>query len=1314
MPKVSRLESGSRLVIASMGVVVGLAAAAPGYGQAARQQPTAGMLRWPAISGDVICFSYANDLWTVPKGGGMATRLASPPGQESFPRFSPDGQTLAFVGNYEGNRDLYTIPLSGGNATRVTYHPAGETLTGWTPDGKLLYLSNGFAGLARQSQMFSVSAEGGMPSKLPVPYAGFGSVSPDGTWLAYTLHSTDNRTWKRYRGGMATDVWLFNLKDNTSRRVTTWEGTDTIPMFVPGGKGDFVYYLSDEGPEHRLNIWSYSIAAGAKAQITKHASDDARWPSVGPGGTAGEIVFQLGAELRVLDLASGQDRVVTVTIPGEKPKVRSRVVDPAQNMGGSSISPTGKRVAIEARGDLWSLPAKEGVSRALTMTSGIAERSPAWSPDGKWIAYFSDESGEYELYIRPSDAKPPKEEDKKKDEKKDGEKKEGEAGIEGTKDEAKGEAKQDEKKEEPKAEAPPEPKREKRKLTSLGAGYRFNPTWSPDSKRIAMTDQNGRIYVVTLGDPTKTGEEATDKAVELDKDPGMGQVRTSWSADSRWLAYEKTDEASTQGAIWIANLEKGTKQRVTSPMFGASSPAFDRKGEFLFYAAANAVNNPEYSDIDGTYAYRHSSTLLMVPLRKDVKNPWLPKSDEETLKKDEPKKEEKKDEAKKDEAKKDEEKKDQDTPAAAPDDGVTGSWKGSAKGVPNFPGAVPFTMHLTLKEGGAVEGRLVAAMGSTNTSGTYDKDSGRLTLNFSMENQNGTITGTIKNGEFEGTFKVGDVSGDLTAKRESKGDDKDAKDGEKKDDAKAGEAVKPFEIDFDGFERRAMTLPITPGSFGGLEVADGERLVYNRGGMRGPGEGGIKILDYTKSDAKEEAVTGGGGFQLSADGKKLLAGMTIYDASAGGGKSQAVSTAGLRKPLNPREEWTQIFHDAWRVMRDYFYEPTMHGVDWAKLREHYGAMLDDATSREDVNWIISEMISELNIGHAYLGNPGDVENAPNVGVGMLGCDFEFVKDAAAPGGGAYKITKIYEGASWDADARGPLSQPGVDVKVGDYLLAVNGIPVDAGRDPWASLIGTADRVTSVTVNASPTLDGKEREVLVKPLGGEGGLRYRAWIEAKRQYVEEKSGSKVGYIYVPNTGVDGQNDLYRQFFGQRGMAALIIDERWNGGGQIPNRFIELLNRPQTNLWARRDGLDWPWPPDSHQGPKCMLINGLAGSGGDMFPWLFKHHKIGPLIGTRTWGGLVGISGNPDFIDGGGITAPTFGFYETDGTWGVEGHGTDPDIEVIDDPAQMVYGGDPQLDRAIAEMLKAIQERPYVKPTRPKSPDRRGMGLPASDR
>jgi len=1264
----------------------------------AGDQPSGAMLRYPDVSRDRICFVYANDIWTAPKGGGDATPLASPPGTESFPRFSPDGKTIAFVGNYDGGRDLYTLPVSGGLPQRVSHHPGGETLSDWTADGKLIYLMSGMAGLGRQSQLFTVANNGGMPEKLPVPYAGFGTVSPDGTWLAYTPHSTDTRTWKRYRGGMATDIWVFNLKDKTSQKITDWEGTDTIPMWVPGtedgkGKGrtDTVYYLSDAGPEHRLNVWSHDLKSGKKEQITKYTDNDVRWPSIGPGdGGKGEIVYQLGSELRILDLGTKKDRAVKVTIPGAKPTIRPRLVDASKYITNGSISPTGKRVAIEARGDVWSAPAKEGVIRNLSRTDGEFERSPAWSPDGRWIAYLSDASGEYELYIRPSDGRTAAE--KKTDKDADAEEKV-----------------------EPSALAKVT---EPRKLTSFGPGFRFNPTWSPDSKHITVTDKTGKTFLVEV-----TTEGDTKDVKEVDADP-MGEVMNpTWSHDSNWIAYSKGDDESRLSCIWVYNVKTGEKTRLTSPMFSSQNPAFDRKGDYLYFTSNRAIENPTYADIDSTFAYSGTELLYVVPLRDSMKSPLAPKSDEEEFKKDDPKKDaDKKDE--KSDAKKDDsrdEKKDDDKPAekaAAPDDGVSGTWEGKAtggaEGMP--PEGIAFSMRVTLHDGGKLTGTVTSPMGTGTGEGTFDKASGAFTLTFTVGQQSITMSGTVKGDDLTGNWSTanGGGGGAFTGKRTAKGgeggekpaDDKAAKDKDKK----------PLKIDLENFERRAIQVPVPAGAFGNLIVAHDGKLIYRKSTGRRGGETAIKIFDIT-SDEKDEknVIAGGGGFELSADGKKLLlvrgGNIQVLDPVAGGGKPTTVPTAGMKTTINPKDEWHQIFADAWRLNRDYFYEPTLHGVDWAKMRTHYGKMIEDATSREDVNWILAELISELNIGHAYVQGQGDIEQQPSMSVGMLGCDYELVKDGDKA---AYKITKIYEGAAWDVDARGPCSQPGVNIKEGEYLLAVNGVPVDTTRDPWSAFVDTADRATIVTIGKNPVIDDQARDVLLKPMGGEQGLRTRAWIEKNRRYVEEKSGGKVGYIYVPNTGVDGQNELFRQFLGQRGRAALIIDERWNGGGQIPTRFIELLNRPVTNYWAIRDGKDWVWPPDSHQGPKCMLINGLAGSGGDAFPYYFKQAKIGKTIGTRTWGGLVGISGYPGLIDGGNISVPAFAFYKLDGTWGVEGHGVDPDIEVIDDPAKMTDGGDPQLDTAIEHMLEELKTKAFNPPKRPTSPNRAGMGIPPEQR
>jgi tricorn protease len=1270
--------------------------------------PAGSMLRWPDVSKTHICFVYANDIWMVPKAGGLASPVANPDGQEAFPRFSADGRSIAFVGNYDGGRDLYVVDLddslAGNPARRVTHHPTGETLADWNPDGSLLFLANGFAGLGRQTQLLSVPSTGGLPKHLPVPYAGFGAVSPDGTWLAYTPHSIDTRTWKRYRGGMQTDIWLFNLKDNSSRRITDWEGTDTIPMWVPGGDGKTVYFLSDRGPEHRLNIWAFDVAAGTSRQVTTHKDFDVRWPSIGPGsGGKGEIVFQLGAELRLLDLATGKDTVVKVTVPGDRPTLRARTVDAANLTRGASISQSGKRVAVESRGDIWSIPAKEGVSRNLTRTDGIFERDPACSPDGRWIAYFSDESGEYELWVRPSDAKAPEKKDDNKDDKK------GEAKA--SDDNAKTAEPDADAKADGQGAGPAEP----RKLTSLGEGFRYSPLWSYDSKHIAFTDKGGGLFLTDV---------ESGQTKEIDRDPWANSVWKSFSHDSSWLAYERSDENNQNNCVWLYNVKTGEKHKVTSEMTSCSTPTFDAKGDWLFMRSTRTFTAPIYSDLDTTFIYSGTEVMLAVPLRADVKNPWAVKSDEETFK------ESKKDEAKKSDDKSSDKKDDKAAgdEAAPADDGLSGTWQGTAV-IPGEDGQkinLPFAFNVTLNADGSISGSIVSAMGTMPiTGGSFDKASGSLTLSIrTPDGEAGTLSGTVNGDSFTGSWTGGDQSGPITMTRESKAspkaDEKANADegddtGEKKDGDKKGDEKEALKIEFDGFEGRAIQLPIGSGNFGSIAVTDDNKLVYSRAPSRGSSDPwSIKVYDLADESKEEKTVTGGARtFELSADRKKLLvmkggSNVSIMDPSAGGGKSTNPPINNLWTQIDPRDEWNQIFSEVYRLQRDFFYEPTLHGVDWDALRNRYASMLADCVTREDVNWVIAEFISELNVGHAYVTNPGDVESSgPSRPVGMLGADYELVP-AGENTPAAFRITRIHAGGPYDTDARGPLSQLGVGAKVGDYLLAVNGIPIDTSRDPFAAFIGTAGKPTQITLSEKPVIDGTERVVLVTPVGDESNLRFRTWIDAKRQYVHEKSGGKVGYVYVPNTGVDGQNELFRQFAGERGKQALIIDERWNGGGQIPTRFIEMLNRPALNYWARRDGKDWTWPPDAHNGPKCMLINGLAGSGGDMFPYLFKQVGLGKLIGTRTWGGLVGISGNPGLIDGGAISVPTFGYYETDGTWGIEGHGVDPDIEVLDDPAKMVNGGDPQLDTAIEHMLSELQSSALHRAEASQEPQSGGHG------
>jgi len=1113
-----------------------------GLGAGPSITPDASMLRYPDIGKNDIVFAFQGNLWLVSKQGGTARPLTTTAGVKSTPRFSPDGSKIAFVANYDGNRDIYVMPTAGGSPFRVTHHPTQENVNEWTADGSLLFSATGM-GNSRIDQLYKVKDAGGLPEALPVPYGTNGTISPDGEWLAYTPHSIDSRTWKRYRGGMQTDIWVYNLKTGEARRATDYEGIDTLPMW----QGSTLYYLSDDTADrnapHKLNIWSWEPKSGARKQVTLFTDEDVKWPAIGDG----EIVFQKGTKLMVLDLGSGASRAVEVKIPGDRPAVRTRTEDVSDQLQGSSISPSAKRVAVAARGDIWSAPAENGVPRNMTRTDGIAERNPAWSPDGKWIAYFDDSTGEYELWAMPADGKGAK-----------------------------------------------------KQLTKDGGPFKTAIQWLPDSKKLVYQDKTGTAYVVDF----ETGERKT-----MDKEPWDGGFDLSFSHNGAYIAYAKSLPDRRSGSIWIYDVAKGESREVTSGEFEDGSPTFDRAGDWLYFTSKRGFSKAEYSEIDQSWIYQGTMRGYAVPLRTDVKNPWVLEIDEENGK-DAKKDEEKKDEPKKDEPKKDEPKKDEPTPGAA------------------------------------------------------------------AQQEKATAPAAA-----------------------------DAK----KDDKK--EEPKPFTIDYEDFEGRAIELPLGTEPIGGMAVNDKGQLIFAQGGQ-------VKLFDFQDKRKEVKKVTDGMEFQLTADGSKMLAGINILDATAGA-TGKPIVTKPMLTEIDPKHEWKQVTKDAWRIFRDYFYDPHMHGVDWPAVGQRYLAMVDDANSRYDVSYIISQMISELNVGHAYY-SPSDRDSGvggPSINVGMLGVDWSSGIDP--DGKNVYRFRHIVQGALWDVDARNPLKALGVGVKEGEYLLAVNGLPVDGSKDPWAAFQGLAGKTISLTVGPNPSMDDKVREVVVKPMDGEDNIRYRDWIEANRRYVAEKSGGKVGYIYVPNTGIDGQSDLVRQFQGEQFRQGMIIDERWNGGGQIPNRFIELLNRPITNYWARRDQHDWVWPPVAHRGPKAMLINGLAGSGGDMFPWLFRQQKIGPLVGTRTWGGLVGLNSNPGMIDGSSVSVPTFAFYETDGTWGIEGHGVDPDVEVLDDPGVMKGGPhnggiDPQLDKAIELVMAELARNPIKPPPRPAYPNRAGFGIKPEDK
>jgi len=1089
-----------RFCFVAVALVVGL-----GYYQALSAATDARMFRYPDVSATHIAFVYAGDIWTVPRAGGTATRLSSPRGEESFPRFSPDGSRIAFSANYDGNVDVYVVPTAGGEPVRLTHHPMDDRVIGWHPDGKrILFASGRESGRQRYSQFYLVGVEGGLPEKLPVPYGEFGAFSPDGRQFVYMPQSQDFRTWKRYRGGWSPDLWMFDLTSFESRNLTNNPANDAQPMW----RGNSIYFISDRDRMARNNIWAMDVASGRMRQVTSLTSFDITFPSM--GGNA--IVFQAGGRLYLLDLQSERTTEVPVSVVTDSQTLRPRTEKAESLIVSAGVSPTGQRAVFEARGDVITVPAEYGAVMNLTRSSGVAERYPRWSPDGKTMAYWTDRGGEYELALRPADG----------------------SGAE-------------------------------RVITRLGPGFRYAPHWSPDGKKIAFADQAMRLRLVDVETGALTD---VDQCPQWWSHPQVEAWRFVWSADSRWLTWARPHTATGNNAIFLFDTKGSAKRQVTSGYLNDQQPVFDPDGKFLYYASDRTFE-PIYGAFDTSWTYTNPTRIVAVPLRKDVKSPLAARNNVEGAP----------------------------APAADP--------KPAAAEKPAEPAAA----------------------------------------------------------------------------------------------AKVPAAI---EIDLDGFESRAIVLPPGSGGYADLTAVAG-KVIYRRLPRAGSGGQASPVVFFDLAERKETTMLDDAdGFVITSDGKKALVAndskFAIVEIKPAQKIEKPMATADIEVPVDPRAEWKQMFMDAFRFQRDFFYDPNMHGVDWAEMRAHYLTLIEQSVTRWDINFVLGEFIAELNASHTYRSG-GDLEQAPQRSVGMLGVDFEKAANA-------WRITRIVRGGPWDVDVRSPLEEPGVDAREGDYLLAVNGVPVNTQADPYANFQGLGGKTVVLTLNSSPSLE-KAREVVVTCLNSEVELRYRAWIEERRKQVDEATKGRVGYIYVQSTGVDAQNELVRQFMAQWDKDGLVIDERFNSGGQIPDRFIELLNRPPLAFFAVRDGANWQWPPIGHRGPKVMLINGWSGSGGDAFPTYFKQSGLGPLIGTRTWGGVIGISGAPPLVDGGSVTVPTFRMYNPQGQWFAEGHGVEPDIRVDENPTELARGRDPQLQRAIDEVMKGVEKLPPA-PARPPFERRIGGG------
>jgi len=1043
------------------------------------------LLRSPAISETRVAFVYANDVWIAGLDGGEARRLTTFHGAETQPRFSPDGKSVAFSGQYDGNTDVYVVPVDGGEPQRLTWHPSGDFVLGWTVDGKsVLFVSGRYSAPRPYAKLYTVSLEGGMPAPVPIPRAASGHYSPDGKRIVYQQVDPWETEWRNYRGGQNNPIRIIDLATYDVEKLPWDNSHDMDPVWI----GGTIFFLSDR--DYAMNVWSYDLDTQKLTQRTRFKDFDCKRLEAG----GGRLIFENGGYLYTLDATGGDARKLSITVRGDFPWARPHWEQVSDRVVNFAVSPSGKRALFSARGDVFSVPAEKGDIRNLTRKSGVADRSPAWSPDGAHVSWFSDESGEYRLVIADQFGK------------------------------------------------------EQRSIELKNPTFFYTPQWSPDSKQISFGDADRNLWVLDVG---------SGKAKLVDNEGFSHPERIiypEWSPDSKWISYAKRLE-NEYSAVFVYSLEKGKSYQLTDGMSDSRAPAWDKNGKYIYFlASTDYALNVGWLDMTSIERPLNRAIYLVV-LPADVPSPLLPESDEESVKEE-----------------------------------------------------------------------------------------------------------------------------------SAEGDKKEKDDKNKSEDEEEGEDGVEVRIDFDGIGQRILALDLPVRNYGSLEAGEEGVIFYVE---QVQNEDGQTLHRYKLEDREsEEVLSGVTDYAVSSDGKKVLyqsGGNQWAIVDAGGSPKPGdgkLSLSDMQMRVDPGAEWKQMFREAWRHQRDYFYVENVHGLDLDWAYKTYAPWVDHVRHRADLTYILDILGGETAIGHSFTGG-GDHPDVDVVPVGLLGADF-------TTDSGRYRITKIYTGENWNPQLRAPLSGPGIDANENDYLLAVNGVELEASTNVHSLFDRTAGKQTVLTLNRSAKMKGA-RDVTVVPVRSEGALRQRDWVEGNRRKVDELSDGKLAYVWVPDTGEAGYTSFNRYYFAQKDKQGAVIDERYNHGGYIADYIVDLLSRELLGFFNNPVGNHQPWtaPNAAVWGPKVMIINEMSGSGGDMLPFMFRLKEIGPLVGTRTWGGLVGIWDVPPLVDGGYITAPRGGFYNLDGEWDVENEGIPPDIEVEQTPKLVNAGRDPQLEAAVTAALGMLK-------------------------